>query len=424
MKKPKIHPAFVVAGATFIVLLCAAAVRATPSILIVPLEREFGWSRALLSSAVSVNLVLYGLVGPFAAALMERFGIRRTVLVSLALICAGVALTAQMRSSWQLVLSWGILVGLGTGTTAMVLGATVVNRWFFSRRGAVMGVLTASTATGQMLFLPLEAHVVEHHGWRAVTLMVAAVIALLLPLVALLVRDRPADVGVLPYGASPETPVLEHSRQNPLANALRVLRESSHKPDFWLLAGSFFVCGATTNGLVGTHLVPACMDHGIPEVRAAGLLAVMGIFDLIGTTGSGWLSDRYDSRKLLFWYYGLRGLALLWLPQAFDAQVFGLPIFAVFYGLDWIATVPPTVRLTTEAVGVRDAPIAFGWIVASHQIGAGIGALGAGVIRSTMTTYTPAWVAAGAICLLAAVIVLRIGRPAPRLAPAGAVTQP
>jgi predicted MFS family arabinose efflux permease len=410
----KIHPAFVVAGAVFVVLLCAAAVRATPSILIVPLEREFGWSRALLSSAVSVNLVLYGLVGPFAAALMERFGIRRTVLVSLALICAGVALTAQMRSSWQLVLCWGILVGLGTGTTAMVLGATVVNRWFFSRRGAVMGVLTASTATGQMIFLPLEAHVVEHYGWRAVTLLVAAVIALLLPLVALLVRDRPADAGVLPYGASPETPVPERSRQNPLANALRVLRESSRKPDFWLLAGSFFVCGATTNGLVGTHLVPACMDHGIPEVRAAGLLAVMGIFDLIGTTGSGWLSDRYDSRKLLFWYYGLRGLALLWLPQAFDAQVFGLPVFAVFYGLDWIATVPPTVRLTTEAVGVSDAPIAFGWIVASHQIGAGIGALGAGVIRSTMTTYTPAWVTAGAICLIAAVTVLRIGRRAPR----------
>ncbi len=410
----KLHPAFVVAGAVFVVLLCAAAVRATPSILIVPLEREFGWSRALLSSAVSVNLVLYGLVGPFAAALMERFGIRRTVLVSLALICAGVALTSQMRSSWQLVLCWGILVGLGTGTTAMVLGATVVNRWFFSRRGAVMGVLTASTATGQMIFLPLEAHVVEHSGWRAVTLLVAAVIALLLPLVALLVRDRPEDVGVLPYGASPQTPVPERSRQNPLANAIRVLRESSRKPDFWLLAGTFFVCGATTNGLVGTHLVPACMDHGIPEVRAAGLLAVMGIFDLIGTTGSGWLSDRYDSRKLLFWYYGLRGLALLWLPQAFDAHVFGLPVFAVFYGLDWIATVPPTVRLTTEAIGVRDAPIAFGWIVASHQIGAGLGALGAGVIRSTMTTYTPAWVAAGAICLIAAVTVLRIGRRAPR----------
>jgi predicted MFS family arabinose efflux permease len=218
----------------------------------------------------------------------------------------------------------------------------------------------------------------------------------------------------LPYGASPETPALTPSRDNPLANALRVLRESSHKSDFWLLAGSFFVCGASTNGLVGTHLVPACMDHGIPEVRAAGLLAMMGIFDLIGTTASGWLSDRFDSRKLLFWYYGLRGLALLWLPQAFNAQVLGLPVFAVFYGLDWIATVPPTVRLTTETVGVRDAPIAFGWIVASHQIGAGVGALGAGVIRSTQATYTPAWIAAGAICLVSAVVVLRIGRrPAP-----------
>jgi predicted MFS family arabinose efflux permease len=410
--KQRIHPAFVVAGATFVVLLCAAAVRATPSILMVPLEREFGWSRALLSSAVSVNLVLYGLVGPFAAALMERFGIRRTVLVSLALIGAGVALTSQMRTPWQLILTWGVLVGLGTGTTAMVLGATVVNRWFFSRRGTVMGLLTASTATGQMIFLPLEAHVVEGHGWRAVTFVVASVILLLLPLVAFLVRDRPSDLGLLPFGATPDTPEIAPSRQNPVANALRVLREGARKGDFWLLAGSFFVCGATTNGLVGTHLVPACMDHGIPEVRAAGLLAVMGIFDLVGTTASGWLSDRVDSRKLLFWYYGLRGLALLWLPQAFDAHVFGLPLFAIFYGLDWIATVPPTVRLTTEAMGVRDAPIAFGWIVAAHQIGAGFGALGAGIIRSSLTTYTPAWVAAGSICLVAAVIVLRIGRRA------------
>jgi len=281
-----------------------------------------------------------------------------------------------------------------------------------------MGVLTASTATGQMLFLPLEAQVVEHHGWRAVTLIVALVLALLVPLVLLLMHDRPSDVGLLPYGASPGTPPAAPSRQSPFASALRVLRESARKGDFWLLAGSFFVCGATTNGLVGTHLVPACVDHGISEVRAAGLLAVMGIFDLVGTTASGWLSDRFDSRKLLFWYYGLRGLSLLWLPQAFGAQVLGLPLFAVLYGLDWIATVPPTVRLTTEAVGVRDAPIAFGWIVTAHQIGAGVGALGAGVIRSTLTTYTPAWVAAGVICLAAAWVVLGIGRGAPRFAPA------
>jgi predicted MFS family arabinose efflux permease len=267
-----------------------------------------------------------------------------------------------------------------------------------------------------MLFLPFEAHIVESHGWRTVTFVVATVVALLLPLVAFLVRDRPSDLGLLPYGATPDAPPVAASRQNPVANAFRVLREGARKGDFWLLAGSFFVCGATTNGLVGTHLVPACMDHGIPEVRAAGLLAVMGIFDLFGTTASGWLSDRVDSRKLLFWYYGLRGLALLWLPQAFNAHVFGLPVFAIFYGLDWIATVPPTVRLTTEAMGVRDAPIAFGWIVASHQIGAGFGALGAGIIRSSMSTYTPAWIVAGSICLVAAVIVLRIGRRVPRLA--------
>jgi len=355
---------------------------------------------------------------------MERFGIRRTVLVSLALICAGVAFTSQMRATWHLLLAWGVLVGLGTGTTAMVLGATVVNRWFVKSRGAVMGVLTASVATGQMLFLPLEAHVAEHQGWRAVTFLVAGAVALLLPLVAFLVRDRPSDLGLLPYGASPDTPPILASKQHPVANAFRVLRESAHKRDFWLLAGTFFVCGATTNGLVGTHLVPACMDHGIPEVRAAGLLAIMGIFDLIGTTGSGWLSDRFDSRKLLCCYYGFRGLSLLWLPQAFDAHVLGLPVFAVLYGLDWVATVPPTVRLTTEAVGVQDAPIAFGWIVAAHQVGAGVGALGAGVIRSEMTTYTPAWVIAGVICLVAAAAVLWIGRRAPTLAVARVVQQP
>jgi predicted MFS family arabinose efflux permease len=243
---------------------------------------------------------------------------------------------------------------------------------------------------------------------------VAALLLLLIPLVALLVRDRPSDVGLLPYGASPDDPQVAPSLENPFAKAIRVLRLGFGKRDFWLLAGSFFVCGATTNGLVGTHLVPACMDHGIPEVRAAGLLAVMGIFDLVGTTASGWLSDRYDSRRLLFWYYGLRGLALLWLPHAFDAEVFGLPLFAIFYGLDWIATVPPTVKLTADAFGSQDAPIAFGWIVAAHQIGAATGALSAGLVRSSMLTYTPAWVVAGGICLIAAVLVLRIGRSQPR----------
>lgn len=408
--KTRLHYAFVMAAISFVVLIVAAGVRATPSILIVPLEREFGWSRGVLSSAVSVNLLLYGLAGPFAAAVMGRFGIRRTVVASLLLIATGVALTPLMRSAWQLVLLWGVLVGLGSGHTAIVLGATVVQRWFVKNRGTAMGVLTASAATGQMIFLPLEAHLAETRGWRAVSLTVTVALVLLVPLVLLLMRDRPGDVGLLPYGASPDDPPVADSRQNPVANALRVLRLGFSKRDFWLLAGSFFVCGATTNGLIGTHLVPACMDHGIPEVRAAGLLATMGIFDLIGTTASGWLSDRFDSRRLLFWYYGLRGLALLWLPRAFDAQVFGLPLFAIFYGLDWIATVPPTVKLTTDAFGSTDAPIAFGWIVAAHQIGAAMGALAAGMVRAELSTYTPAWIVAGSICMVAAVLVLRIGR--------------
>ncbi len=412
MRIRSIHYAWVVVAAVFVVLLCAAGVRATPGVFMVSLERDLGWSRTLISAAVSVNLVLYGLVGPFAAALMQGFGIRRTMVVSLGIIAIGVALTTFMSEPWQLVAFWGVLVGLGTGTTAMVLGATVAQRWFVTRRGFVMGILTASAATGQMVFLPLLAAMVERHGWRQVSSGIAIVVALLIPLVAWLVRDRPADLGLRPYGASVELDEEARPAANPVKTALAVLARGAGRRDFWLLAGSFFICGATTNGLVGTHLIPACVDHGIPEVRAAGLLALMGIFDLVGTTGSGWLSDRFDSRWLLFWYYGLRGVALLYLPAAFGIAVFGLPLFAVFYGLDWIATVPPTFRLTVQTMGATDGPIAFGWIVAAHQIGAGAGALGAGVIRTNVETYTPAWVAAGIICIAASFVVLRIGRGA------------
>ena len=404
-----LHYAWIVAGTTFLTLLCAAGVRATPSILIVPLEEAFGWSRATISGAVTVNLLLYGLVGPFAAALIDRFGIRRVVTLSLALMCLGVALTTRMTEPWQLVLCWGVLVGLGTGTTATVLGATVVNRWFHARRGLVMGVLTAATATGQLIFLPLLARLVQN-GWRTVPLTVALVLAGLAPVVALLMRNRPADLGLLPLGATDASGVAARPVRSPLSTALDVLRRGSRSRDFWLLFASFFVCGATTNGLVGTHLVPACVDHGIPEVRAAGLLAMMGIFDLVGTTASGWLSDRYDSRWLLFWYYGLRGLSLLYLPTAFEMSEGALAVFAIFYGLDWIATVPPTLKLATDVFGREDAAVAFGWIFAGHQIGAGFGALTAGIIRTSTATYTLAFLGAGAICLVASVLVLRIAR--------------
>jgi predicted MFS family arabinose efflux permease len=359
---------------------------------------------------VTVNLVLYGAIGPFSAAIMQRFGIRRTVLASLAAMAFGVALAAHVRAPWQLMLAWGVCVGLGSGNAAIVLGATVVSRWFHERRGTVMGIVTASTATGQLAFLPMLAWIVEHRGWRTVTLVLAGALALVFPVAALLLRERPRDVGLLPYGATLDTPPPPPAAANPLAHAVGALRRAAGLRDFWLLAASFFVCGATTNGLVGTHLVPACHDHGITEVKAAGLLATMGIFDLFGTTGSGVLSDRYDSRKLLCVYYGVRGLSLLYLPLAFGDQVFGLPFFAVLYGLDWIATVPPTVKLTTDAVGTGDGPIVFGWIVAGHQVGAGVGALSAGLIRTRMTTYTTAWISAGTLCLGTALLVLFIGR--------------
>ena len=286
----RVHYAWIIAGVTFLILLTAAAIRATPGVLIVPLEQAFGWSRATISFAVSVNLLLYGLCGPFAASLMERFGVRRVTLLSLCAVTVGVALTTVMRSPWQLVLLWGVVVGIGTGAMAMVLAATIANRWFVARRGLVIGILTASTATGQLLFLPLLAAVVQRTGWRAAALVVTGVALLLVPIVMIFMRDQPRDLGLRAFGDTPEAVSPARPATRP-AGAIAALVEGSRSRDFWLLAGSFFICGLSTNGLIGTHLIPASMDHGIPAVTAAGLLAAMGVFDLIGTTVSGWLSD-------------------------------------------------------------------------------------------------------------------------------------
>lgn len=410
-----LHYAWVVAGLTFLILLAMAGVRSTPGVLIVPLEQEFGWSRATISLAISVNLVLYGLIGPFSAALMGWLGVRKTVLASLAIVATGVALTPLMTKSWQLILLWGVVVGGGTGMTALVLGATIVNRWFSERRGLVLGILTASTATGQLVFLPLLAWIVKEVGWRQAALLVAGTAALVAPLVALFLRERPTDIGLRPYGEPPgaEEPPAPSAAGNPVTVALGALRDGLRSRDFWLLAGSFFVCGASTNGLIGTHLIPACLDFGIPEVQAAGLLAAMGLFDLIGTTASGWLSDRWDNRVLLSWYYGLRGLALIFLPTFLGSAAWGLPIFAVIYGLDWIATVPPTVKLTADAFGKARAAVMFGWIVAAHQLGAAAAASGAGAIRTWMGDYERAFLTSGALCLITAGFVLQIGRTRP-----------
>ena len=408
--RTRLHTAWVVAAVTFVVLMASAGIRATPGVLLVPLEREFGWSRATTSSAVSLGLLLYGLIGPFCAAIAQRVGSRRTMAGAMVMLAAAVLLATRVRSPWQLILLWGLFVGTGTGMVATVMGAVVVNRWFAERRGLVLGALTASTATGQLLFLPVLARLAEHQGWRWALYLVGAAAAATVPLALLLVRERPADVGLLPYGARAGAVVPAQPAGNPALVAVRTLVRASRRREFWLLAGTFFVCGASTNGLIGTHLIPACLDHGIPEVRAAGMLALMGIFDLFGTTGSGWLSDRWDSRWLLFTYYGLRGLSLVFLPHALHEQGSGLSLFTVFYGLDWIATVPPTVKLATDAFGREEAPIVFGWVMAAHQVGAGVAALGAGVIRTEMGAYRMAFMISGGMCLVAALMALAIER--------------
>jgi len=407
----RLHYAWVAMAVTFLCLLAAAGIRATPAVLIVPLQQSLGWSRATISLALAINVFLYGLIGPFAAACMQRFGIRRTVLSALALLAVVVAASTRMTAVWQLMLTWGVLVGTGSGFVAVVLAAAVVNRWFVQRRGLVMGILTASTATGQLVFLPMLAAVVERGGWQPVAWIVAAVAAVVALIAGLLLPESPRELGLRAYGATAEDADVG-PQLNPVIAAFRVLGRAVRVRDFWLLFASFFVCGLSANGLIGTHLIPACIDAGLPAVRAASLLALMGVFDLIGTTTSGWLSDRYDNRMLLFFYYGLRGLSLLYLPYSGFAPA-GLLLFAMFYGLDWIATVPPTVRLTTQVFGAQDAPVVFGWVVAGHQLGAAVAAYGAGVLRETFGNYTLAYLSAGGMCVVAALMVMSIGgRPA------------
>ena len=419
----RMHYAWVIAGVTFLTLLVTAGIRSTPGILIVPLEQEFGWSRATISIAVSVNLLLYGLMGPFAAAFFARFGVRRTMVTALLLLAVGVSATTLMTKPWHMVLIWGVVVGCGAGMTAFSLSATVVNRWFTKSQGTVMGVLTASAATGQLLFLPFLASLTQHHGWRIAAFSIASAACIVLPLVLFFMRNYPKDVGLHPYGeegGESRVSSVSGSGQatNPFQVALSGLQRGLRSRDFWLLAGSFFICGASTNGLIGTHLIPACFDHGIPEVRAAGLMALMGILDLVGTTLSGWLSDRYNSRYLLCWYYGLRGVSLLGLPFALSGPEWGLSVFALFYGLDWIATVPPTVRLTADVFGRENVGIMFGWIFASHQVGAALAATFAGTVRTYLGDYMIAFILSGIICLLASGLVLRINK-SPRTGLAG-----
>lgn len=412
----RIHYAWVMAAVTFVVLIGASGFRSAPGVLIVPLEGQFGWDRATISRAVAINLVLFGFMGPFAAAMMNRWRIRPVLSVALVTVALGSALTTLMTQPWQLYLTWGVLVGLGTGASATVLSATVANRWFLARRGLVTGLLTAAGATGQLAFLPGLAFLADHVGWRAVALTVAGSALLVVALVVTLMRSTPADVGLRRYGATEDEPEAG-STANPIATAFGTLRGVAGHRDFWLLAGTFFVCGATTSGLIGTHLIPAGHDHGLSEITAANLLALIGVFDIVGTLASGWLTDRYDPRRLLFTYYALRGLSLLLLPGVLGAPNAGLILFIVFYGLDWVATVPPTIALITRSFGLQRSSVIYGWVFAAHQLGAAAAAYAAGVVRTVSGDYAMAFIAAGWLALGAALLVFGIGRVGSRGVP-------
>ncbi|MBN9031510.1 MAG: MFS transporter [Rhizobiales bacterium 63-7] len=399
--------AFVVVGVIFLALLISSGLRSAPSVMMVPLEEAFGWRRDTISFATAIGIFLYGLAGPFAAAFMERFGLRKTILGALALMSASTALSLLMSQPWHLIATWGVMSGVGTGAVATVLGATVTNRWFKTNRGLVMGLMSASSATGLLVFLPFLAMLAQSGGWKPVAIAVSIATAALLPLVFLLVPERPASIGLRRYGAEADEPPVAMATGNFLINTFSTLGRAARTRVFWYLFLTFFVCGFTTNGLVGTHLIAFCGDMGIPEVQAAGLLALMGVFDLIGTTLSGWLTDRFDPRKLLFVYYGVRGLSLMYLPYS-GFSVASLTIFAVLYGLDWIATVPPTLRLSNEAFGDRSGPLVFGWVVAGHQLGAACAAFFGGYMREFQGTYELAFLIAGTTGILAALVSLLI----------------
>jgi predicted MFS family arabinose efflux permease len=410
MAARNLYYGWIVAGATFLVMLATAGAMGAPGVIMQPLEQEFGWSSADISSALALRIALFGLMAPFSAAFINRFGVRPVVTAAVAMICLGILASLMMTELWQLVALWGVIVGVGTGLVALVLGATVATRWFVERRGLVVGMLTASNATGQLIFLPLLAKLTQDYGWRSALGLVVAMLLVAGVVALLTLRDRPADVGLAPYGAKTiEPPPAQGLGLGAMmASPLRVLYDVRSSRTFWILFATFFICGLSTNGLIQTHWISLCGDYGVTPVAAAGALAAIGAFDFVGTILSGWLSDRYDNRWLLFIYYGLRGLSLIALPFT-GFSVVGLSAFAVFYGLDWVATVPPTVRLTAERFGPEKANLTFGWIFTAHMLGAAAAALGGGISRTEFATYLPSLYIAGVACVIAAALVLTIG---------------
>jgi len=402
MKSRRFFYGWVVVAVTFVALLVSAGVRTAPSVVIKPLEAEFGWDRASISFAVAVSLFAFGFGGPIGGTLVDRFGPRRVMMGGLALVSVGLVPLLALQQLWQLHLFWGLIVGVGTGTVTNVLGATVALRWFNRYRGMVVGIFGAASAAGQLIFVPALIALVTAAGWRSVfgVLTSAAVAALVLVLIFM--RNRPSDVGAEPLGETSTATAQTDSRQTSLRDAIRTR-------DFWLLAGSFFICGYTTNGMIGTHLLPHTLEHGFVEADISWALAIMGVMNIFGTMASGWLSDRYDNRKLLAMYYGFRGLSLAALPFVLEMQ--GMLIFSIIYGLDWVATVPPTVNLTAQRFGRTSLGTLYGWIFCSHMIGAGIASYAGGLFRDLLGDYHLIFLSAAVLGLLAVGLSLNISSP-------------
>ncbi|MFD4929419.1 MFS transporter [Peribacillus butanolivorans] len=406
----RFHYSWIILIITFFSIIVAGIVRSSSGVFIVPFENEFGWDRSVISLAFAISLFLYGLSGPFMAALIEVLGLKKMMVFAMSTLLAGVFLTFFMEHEWQLILIWGIIIGLGSGLFLTVLSPYVANRWFEKRRGLAVGILTASTATGQLVLLPVLAIIIENYSWRWAIGLIMVLSLIMLAIILLFMKNNPKEVGILPYGLEEESQEANLvQKKNPIVMAFQSLIEAVRVKEFWLLAGSFFICGLSTSGLIGTHFISYCISFGLPVVTAASLLSFMGIFDLIGTTVSGWLSDRFDNRWLLFWYYGLRGASLVLLPFALqEGSIILLIIFSVFYGLDWIATVPPTISISRQVFGIEKSGIVYGWIFASHQAGAAAAAYGGGLIFKIFSSYTWAFFLAGIFCVLGSLFVILI----------------
>ncbi len=412
----RIHYAWVALTVAFVITVGAMGVRAAPGVIIVPLERAFGWSVGTISGAVSLNILLVGLTGPFITGLMETLGLRRTILLCLTLLFLGTGLSTFITDTWQLYATWGLMVGIGASAGTVGMAAAVANRWFVKHRGLAMGLLASANAAGQLIFLPLLGRLSQDYGWQSVSITVSLTVAALIPLCAFLLPETPSAVGLAPLGATFEPPAPPRSG-NPFKLAIDALRRGVRSVDFWLLAMAFAICGFSTNGLIGTHMISFCVDHGYSQFAGAGILASVGIFSLIGSTVSGWLTDRYNPRVLLFWIFGLRGLSLMVLPYT-NFDTISLTVFAVFYGLDWIAVLPPIFALVNESFGKQRAPVLMSWIFATHQIGGATAAVGAGIVRTWTGSYLLAFMASGLACLLAAMLVLRVAGARAQLAAA------